>query len=208
MPRVWNTKSGAAFASKLEVSESTYRALFSQSGWNDIVRAGIYSAGQYFVTVDLPKRFTNYAREALGYRGKNKNPLLETGRLRNFLLPKAYPEARSTSSNVSLTIRMPVPAMITHGKLRHLFNKAVDRNYYANPTVNKVLKTITSAELTKMSEVMAETIQGLISGATTKTNRNGRTSMDLTGSQRSSISHATKSQKSLAQLHQSSHRVH
>ena len=207
MPRVWNTKSGSAFASKLEVSEATYRALFSADGWRSIVRAGIYSAGQYFVTVDLPKRFTVHARTALGYRGKSKTPLVEAGRLRDFLLPKAYPEARSTSSNVSLTIRMPVPQMVSHGKLRHLFNKAVDHNYYANPTVNRVLKTITNAELEKMSEVMAATMQELISGSTTKTNRNGRTSMSLTVTQRASIAHTVKSQKSLASLNKSTHRI-
>ena len=208
MPRVFNTREGSAFSSKLEVSEGTYRAFFSKSEWNDTVRAGVYAAGQYFVTVDLPKRFTSYARTALGYRGKNKTPLFESGRLRNGLLPKAYPEVRSTSSNVSLIIRMPVPGMVTHGKIRHLFNKAVDHNYYANPTVNKILKTITNSELQEMSEVMAQTMQELIGGSVTKTNRNGRTSMSLTETQRASIAHTTKSQKSLKSLNKTTHQIH
>ena len=214
MPRVWNTKSGSAFASKLEVSESTYRALFSQSGWNDIVRAGIYSAGQYFVTVDLPKRFTNYARTALGYNGKSKTPLVDHGRLKAGLLPRAYPEARATGSNVSLTIRMPVPMMASTGggiigKIsRAAFGAGVDRNYYANPKVNQVLKTITDAELYQMSRIMASTMMDLISGSTTKTNRNGRTSMSLTVTQRASIANTVKSQKSLASLNKSTHRIH
>jgi hypothetical protein len=109
---------------------------------------------------------------------------------------------------------MPVPMMASTGggiigKIsRAAFGAGVDRNYYANPKVNQVLKTITDAELYQMSRIMASTMMDLISGSTTKTNRNGRTSMSLTVTQRASIANTVKSQKSLASLNKSTHRIH
>lgn len=213
MARVYSLCEGFSLSSKLEVCDSTYRAFFKQGEWNSIVRAGVFASGQFFVSAFLPLRFTQYARTALGYRGKSRTPLLDHGRLRDGLLPRAYPEARATGTNVSLTIRMPVPMMVSGkqgaiGRIKHFFDASADRNYYANKKVNSVLKTITDSELSKMSEVMATTIMGLISGSIEKTNRNGRTSMSLTVTQRTSIGHTVKSQKSLSSLHAPSHAIH
>lgn len=207
MERIYASGPGAALSSRLEVSEQTYRLLFSTSGWNSIVRAGIHAAGQYFVSVDLIKRFGPYARK-LGYTGKSTYPLVFSGRLQQGLMARAYPEARVTSGSASLIIRMPVPMMMSTKKMGGLFGIGgkstvyqTDRNYYANPEVNTVLKTITNEELEKMGEVMAETMQGLISGATSNVNRLGRQSLSLTVDQRQSIAHTTKPQKSITAHH-------
>lgn len=213
MPLIYSSRNGSAFATKLEVSGATYRAFFKQGEWNSIVRAGLHASGIFFVATYLPMRFTKYAKTALGYHGKSQAPLVNHGRLREGLLSSAYPVARATGSVVSLTISLPVPMMTSgkkeiFGRIKHAFAPSADRNYYANPKVAQVLKTITDVELDKMSEIMAATIQGLISGSETSTNRNGRTSMALNETQRSSIAHTVKSKQSLSSLHASSHAIH
>ncbi len=204
MTEVWSTTgAGSGMSASLQLLEHEYKLLFKQGQWNAIVRAGVYDAGVYFVRIDLPKRFTMYALE-LGYTGNNLHPLVDTGRLRSFLLAHAYPEARATSSNVSLLIRLPTPAMITHyrGGLSGLIRRPTwanetDYTYDANYQVHKVLSTITTAELAVMDQQMAETINGLIAGATHKTNRFGTETASLTVIQKSSIAHTVKAQGSI-----------
>ena len=157
MTQVWNTGSGKAFSSRLEMDEKYYKILFKTGEWNAIVRAGLHRAGSYFVEVFLPKRFTNYARTNLGYNGKNKSktPLVVSGRLRAGLLPRAYAEARAAQTNASILIRMPVPMMENEASVKNWLkgvrSGGSGYNYYANKQVNKVLKRITNEELDQMA---------------------------------------------------------
>ncbi len=210
--KVWNTGAGSGMSSVLEMQESKYRLLF-RKGWNDVVRAGIHAAGQHFVSVYLPKRFTSYAETDLGYTPANvtksmpgKLPLVLTGRLRAYLLERAYPEARATENNATLYIRMPVPSMMTtqrSGGFFGLFTKSVRNkdskvSYYYNEKVSRVLKRITDHELADMAVAMNREMQRLINGATTTVNNRGRKTLALTNQQHQSIAHTTKPQQSAA----------
>lgn len=184
-------------ATALELRESTYRVYFTTRGWNDIVRAGVYAAGEDWVTLALPKRFTRFAYN-LGYPGKKdkaKPPLVDTGRLRAGLLAKAYAEARATSSQVSLTLRLPTPSMLDY------YGNSTGMTYFGNRTVAGVLRHVTDGELDRMATVMTRTMQALIDGAEITTSRRGKERRTLTTTQRASIAHTIKPQRSLASAH-------
>ena len=197
---VFKYGAGGAIRMGLEVSEAEHKNFFSVSHWNAIKRAGLYQAGAEWVALRLPLRFTDFAYQ-LGYNAKSHRgqrgkslPLVQYGRLRQFLLEKAYPEARATTSKTQLILRLPVPSMLnrtSHG----VSDTGV--LYSANRIVNNTITTITNEELLQIAKDMVETMNALIGGAKTTVSRSGITRKSLTVTQRKSISHTVKPQGSI-----------
>lgn len=195
----WKYGAGSALKMSLEVTEAEHRAFFSVRDWNAIVRSGLYQAGKEWVDIRLPLRFTDFARQ-LGYNAKvargnsSKQPLVQYGRLRAFLLSHAYPEARVTSKNIQLILRLPVPSMLNHSK-----HGVTDSGilYTANRIVNNTIQTITKDELEAIAESVVQTMTAMISGSGTTVNRRGVTKKSLSVEQRVSVAHTVKPQGSI-----------
>lgn len=99
-----------------KIPEQLHRAAFSTADWNRMKRDALMAAGWRFITKYLALRYTDYARRHLGYRarlesGKSlnktfKNPLVDSGTLRDRMLAGAYPQA--AAGGKALFIRTPM----------------------------------------------------------------------------------------------------
>lgn len=133
-------------------------ACFSKRECNAIIRDALWQGGEFWRTVFLPMRFTDYAKK-LGYKVtkrwesiKNKNnasaPLVWRGVLQRVATNQARTEARATSSNQYVQVRIPTPS-------------------YANqqPTVYKTLHTLPSWEVDRVAEVIGKAFVAIFEGA-------------------------------------------
>lgn len=99
-------------------------ALFKQRDQNDIVRQAMQAAGEMWIAVFLPLRFTDYVRSSpfnysIGgryarYKQKalstGNTPNVYTGNSRAVALARAHAEARATKQRAVAIIRIPLPA--------------------------------------------------------------------------------------------------
>ena len=141
---------GGPIRVQIEAQNAALR-LFSQSEQNTIVRTAVRAAGEVWVAVFLPKRFSTYAN-MLGYRVTNKwkdnkvslarrgvipgpqpTPMVYTGVMRATAIARARADGRATKSKAVAIIKIP-------------FGHAV------RPELTKVFKTIPKHEIVRMAQ--------------------------------------------------------
>lgn len=111
---------------------------------------------------------------------KFQTPLVHSGELRETVLDHARITARATASSQQVTISRDDP----HGQ--------------SHPIVGAVMRRVTQAELTQGAEVLGQTIDALINGASEHTVARGPSAgqirKSLTADQRESIAHTLTNQ--------------
>lgn len=196
------------FRIKIRIEQAYYRALYSKSDWNKIVRASLLAGGMKWMRDYLPLRFQPYAR-VLGYNGKKKRglPLVVTGRLRAYVMAETSETATAKGGTGRLTINIPTPEM-TNVHAGHRIGVA--RTYAANPIINQVLSTVTAAEVHVIDNVCQQEMAALILGSELRTVTHSEKfkgeriktttqRMSLSVAQRSSLSESLKqSQRRIA----------
>ena len=149
-------------------AHGTGLTLFAQKDQNEIIRNALERGGWYWIYVDLPKRFTDYAFE-LGYNQRSKTyanwkqkvvghqiPLVFTGQLRSVATKGARARATASKGSGTIFITIPTPA-VTDRKGRHI-------NYANVPKtqVGIILRTIPPKEIKAIAQaVESALIEGL-----------------------------------------------
>lgn len=143
---------------------------FAKYDRNLALRASFDAGGRHWINVWLPKRFTGYAKSALGYRvtykyeqrkkgrGDVANPLVWTGDFQEQALASAYPVAKVTSGKQSLIIRIPAPPYVNF-----------------QPIIGKTVRTIPDIEAQRVAEVVSARLVALFNEGVTALAENAPT---------------------------------
>lgn len=112
--------------------------------------------GQYWIDEYLPMRFVKgYTKNVLGYRKGGKDPLVETGRLRQMALSQSRADAKGTADKPRVEIIIKTPPYVNYNK-----------------DVNRALRTVPPSEVARMAPVLQrELILGARSATITRTQR-------------------------------------
>lgn len=129
---------------------------FSRYDRNLALRASYDAGGRHWIDVWLPKRFTSYARAVLGYRVTSKydtakrnrngsaNPMVWSGTFQDQALRGARPDAKVTSKNNKIIIRIPGPSYIGY-----------------KDVIGRTIRTIPDIEANRVAEVVVKTLSEL-----------------------------------------------
>ncbi len=140
-------------------------ALFRARERNDMIREALEDGGKFYAAVFVPMNFTQYA-ERKGYDVSFKffsqklnlaqrgvidspvNPLVYTGVLRDAAVNRTTVSAIATANKAAILIRIPIPS---HGN-------AKTGGYGIAPIVGLVLRTIMPWEITRVAEVVEQSL--------------------------------------------------
>jgi hypothetical protein len=136
---------------------------FSKYDRNLALRAAYDAGGTHWIDVWLPKRFTSYARAVLGYRvtskydtaKRNRNgdatPMVWSGAFQDQALRGARPDAKVTSKNNKIIIRIPGPSYIGYKEV-----------------IGRTIRTIPQIESNRVAEVVVRTLTELFNEGVSK----------------------------------------
>jgi hypothetical protein len=134
-------------------------ALFSPVERNAILRDGMRAAGEYWLSIFFPKRFTDYAK-MLGYHITEKYRIMKVkryGEARPLILTGTLAEKANAGANVT--------AMSTANKQTATVH--IPNGHPIAPIVSKVLATVPESEVNQMAEFFGKTIICHINNANT-----------------------------------------
>lgn len=96
------------FSEEIDLESQRARNLFTQSGWNSIVRAAGQAAGARFLEGYVPLRWNkNYARGVLHYIKGGRNPFYDQGNWVDAAEAGANVQTTATKGDVIVRVRVP-----------------------------------------------------------------------------------------------------